>query len=43
MKFGIAHHTTGQFRKGSNRNTAAIADEMPFGIGILFGDDLEGL
>ena len=31
MKFGIAHHTTGQFRKGSNRNTAAIADEMPFG------------
>ena len=39
MKFGIAHHTTGQFRKGSNRNTAAIADEMPFGIGVLFSDD----
>ena len=32
MKFGIAHHTTGQFRKGTNRNTAAIADEMPFGL-----------
>ena len=43
MKFGIAHHTTGQFRKGSNRNTAAIADEMPFGIGVLFGDDFDGL
>ena len=43
MKFGIAHHTTGQFRKGSNRNTAAIADEMPFAIGVLFGDDLERL
>jgi transposase len=43
MKFGIAHHTTGQFRKGTNRNTAAIADEMPFAVGVLFGDDLEGL
>jgi hypothetical protein len=41
MKFGIAHHTTGQYRKGSNRSTPAIHGEMPFGIGILFGVDLE--
>ena len=43
IKFGIAHHTSGQFRKGSNRNISAIVDEMPFGIGILFGDDLDGM
>ena len=33
-KFGIIHHTTGQFRKGSNRN-ALVDHEMPFRIGIL--------
>ena len=43
MKFEIAHHTTGQFCKGSNRNTAAIGDEMPFAVGVLFGDDLDGM
>jgi Helix-turn-helix domain len=41
MKFGIAHHTTGQFRKGSNCNISAIVDEMPFAVGVLFGDDLD--
>jgi transposase len=40
-KYAIAHHTTGQFRKGSNRNNPAIHEEMPFGIGVLFGDDFD--
>ena len=43
MKFGIAHHTTGQFRKGGNRNTVAIYEEMPFGVGVLFGDEFDCL
>jgi len=40
-KFGIAHHTTGRFRRGTRGNVPEIHDEMPFGIGIAFGDDLE--
>jgi transposase len=40
-KFGIAHHTTGKFRKGSNRNTPAIHEEMPFGIGVMLSDDFD--
>jgi transposase len=43
MKFGIAHHTTGQFRKANNRNIPAIHEEMPFGIGVLVSDDVDGL
>jgi hypothetical protein len=34
-KLGILHHTTGQFRKGTNRNVPQIHEEMPFGIGVL--------
>jgi hypothetical protein len=30
-------------RKGSNRNTAAIAAEMPFAVGVLFSDDFDGM
>jgi hypothetical protein len=41
-RFGIVHHTTGQFRKGSNRN-AWVDHEMPFRIGVAFGDELDGL
>src|SRR5262249_42281620 len=41
MRFGIAHHTTGRFRKGTNGNVRHIHDEMPFGIGVAFGDDLD--
>lgn len=40
-KHGIAHHTTGRFRAGTNRNTPEIHEEIPFGIGIAFGDYLE--
>jgi transposase len=40
-KFGIAHHTTGQFRRGTKGNMRHIHEEMPFGIGIAFWDDLE--
>ena len=39
MSFGIAHHTTGRFRKGTKGNVPHIHEEMPFGIGVLF--DLE--
>ena len=37
-KFDIAHHTTGRFRKGTKGNVPHIHGEMPFGIGIAFGD-----
>jgi DNA invertase Pin-like site-specific DNA recombinase len=40
-KFGIIHHTTGRFRKGTKGNLARIHPEMPFGIGVAFGDDLD--
>jgi transposase len=40
-KFGIAHHTTGRFRKGTRGNLPPIHEEMPFGIGIAFGDDFD--
>src|SRR5262245_41790510 len=40
-KFGIAHHTTGRFRKGTKGNLPYIHEEMPFGIGVVFGEDLE--
>ena len=40
-KFGIAHHTTGRFRKGTRGNVPHIHQEMPFGIGVAFGDELE--
>ena len=42
---GTELHTTQpvDFKKGSNRNISAIVDEMPFGIGILFSDDVDGL
>jgi hypothetical protein len=33
---GVAHHTTGQFPKGVNRNVPIIHEEMPFGIGVAF-------
>jgi transposase len=39
-KFGIAHHTTGRFRKGTKGNLPHIHEEMPFGIGVAFGYDL---
>jgi hypothetical protein len=39
VSFGIAHHTTGRFRKGTKGNVPHIHEEMPFGIGVLF--DLE--
>jgi transposase len=41
LRFGIAHHTTGRFRKGTKGNVRHIHEEMPFGIGIAFGDDLD--
>lgn len=41
QRFGIAHHTTGQFRSSMNRNTPEIHEETPFGIGVLFGDDVD--
>src|SRR5262245_37372419 len=37
-KFGIAHHTTGRFRRGTKGNVPHIHEEMPFGIGVVFGD-----
>ena len=40
-KFGIAHHTTGRFRQAIRGNMPHIHQEMPFGIGVAFGDDLE--
>lgn len=42
-KFRIAHHTTGRFRKGTKGNVPHIHDEMPFEIGVLFSDDIDGL
>src|SRR5262245_6286355 len=41
VRFGIAHHTTGRFRKGTKGNLPHIHFEMPFGIGVAFGDDLD--
>jgi transposase len=41
VRFGIAHHTTGQFRKGTKGNLPHIHEEMPFEIGVAFGDDLD--
>jgi transposase-like protein len=40
-KLGIRHHTTGQFRKGTNRNLPKIHQEMPFGIGVVFEHEEE--
>jgi transposase len=40
-KLGIPHHTTGRFRKGTKGNLPHIHEEMPFGIGVAFGDELE--
>ena len=40
-KLAIIHHTTGQFRKGTNRNVPEIHEEMPFGIGVLLDRDEE--
>src|SRR5262245_63397878 len=35
-----AHHTTtGRFRKGTKGNLPHIHEEMPFAIGVAFGDD----
>jgi len=39
VRFGIAHHTTGRFRKGVKGNVRHIHDEMPFGIGVLFEEE----
>jgi DNA invertase Pin-like site-specific DNA recombinase len=38
-EFNIAHHTTGQFRKGTKGNLPHIHEEMPIGIGVLFDVD----
>ena len=35
VSFGIAHHTTGRFRKGTKGNLPDVHEEMPFGIGVL--------
>jgi transposase len=40
QRYGIAHHTTGRFRKGTKGNVPAIHEEMPFGIGVLFDNDV---
>jgi hypothetical protein len=40
-KLGLAHHTTGQFPKGVNRNVPIIHEEMPFGIGVAFDREEE--
>src|SRR5271166_243942 len=40
-KLGILHHTTGRFRKGTTGNEPHIHEEMPFGIGVAFSDDLD--
>jgi hypothetical protein len=42
MRLGIAHHTTGGFRKGTKGNLPHIHEEMPFGIGMLFDLDDDG-
>ena len=42
-KFGLIHHTTGQFRKGTKGNLPFIHQEMPFRIGVAFSDDLDWL
>lgn len=42
-KFGLIHHTTGQFRKGTKGNLPFIHEEMPFGLGVAFNDDLDWL
>jgi len=41
VRFGIAHHTTGRFRKGTKGNVPHIHEEMPFGIGVAFDDELD--
>jgi len=43
QKLGIPHHTTGQFRKGTKGNVPHIHEEMPFGIGVLFGNEKDEL
>ena len=43
QKLGIPHHTTGQFRKGTKGNVPHIHEEMPFGIGVLFGNEEDEL
>ena len=40
VRFGIAHHTTGRFRKGVKGNVPHIHEEMPFGIGVLFEEEM---
>jgi hypothetical protein len=40
-KLGILHHTTGRFRVGTKGNQPHIHEEMPFGIGVAFSDDLD--
>ena len=39
-RFGIAHHTTGRFRKGTKGNVPHIHEAMPFGIGVLFEEEM---
>jgi len=34
-RYGIIHHTTGRFRKGTKGNVPHIHEELPFGIGFL--------
>ena len=40
VRFGIAHHTTRRFRKGTKGNLPHIHEEMPFGIGVLFEEEM---
>jgi len=40
VRFGIAHHTTGRFRKGTKGNVPHIHEAMPFGIGVLFEEEM---
>ena len=39
VRFGIAHHTTGRFRKGTKGNVRHIHEETPFGIGVLLEEE----
>ena len=40
VRFGIAYHTTGRFRKGVKGNVPHIHEEMRFGIGVLFEEEM---
>src|SRR5262245_15232274 len=40
VRFGIAHHTAGRFRKGTKGDVRHIHEEMPFGIGVLFEEEM---